>query len=277
MCLFSVPAPPTRVHRVRRGFFVAILALGGWQMWEIDDQIAIVRLASFTAQVDLLRPHKGVHGVRIQREPIVGAEVLQARTGDRPSDQDDELVDTYVRGADLVAVYASTAQPSIRAQIYWRAIWHDALEAAGVEIIASVHTSSLDSDPRMTIGSNLPDCEVWRLLDESESRFERVAAANAKPLLLDSQACLVLFRLSGAACSYVEMIHAADFTAAEIRASASGKERVRSKFRLFDEPLEKGVIRRGLACGMFVAREGDKEAAVECYRRFVQSAIPLTT
>ncbi len=253
--------------------------LGTWvsrHMWEIDDRTASMRLASLTAQVDLLRPCEGLHNVCVHGEPIAEARLLQARTGSRPTEQGDELVDNYVRGTDLVAVYASASQRSVNTQIYRRAIQHDAVDAAGVEIIASVQTSLLDSDPRMTIGSTLPRCDVWRLLDESESRFERVDTADAKPFVLESGAGLFLFRMPGTRCSYIEMIHPADFTATEIRACASSREGVCSEFRLFDEPLERGVIRRGRVRGMFLECEGDEKAAVECYRRFVESAAPLT-
>jgi len=202
--------------------------------------------------------------------------MLQIRRGDESSDQSNEPLDSYVRGTDLVAVYASTAERDLVADIYWRAIQYDAVGAVGVEIIASVETSLLDSDPRMTVGSALPDCDILRLSDERESRFAPVAATYGEPFGPESGAGVFLFRLPGTTRSYVEMIHPADFTTAEIQASASGTERICSKFRLFNEPLEKGVIRRARVCGVWLARQGDENFAVECYRHFVQSAAPLT-
>ncbi len=245
-------------------------------MWELDDRAASVQLAGLTAQVNLHEPHKGLHNVVAHGESMPCAGVLQTRIGDKPSGWNDELVDSYVRGADLVAVYAPVAQRNINSEIYWRAIQYEDLETVGVEIIASVQTNLLDSDPRMTIGSTLPRCDISRLSDAIEPRFEHVTATDVKPLVLDSGVGLILFRLAGAAYSYIEMIHPADFSAAELRECTSDEERICSKFRIFDEPLEKGVIRRSRVCGMFLAREGDEQVAVECYRRFVDSAVPLT-
>lgn len=245
-------------------------------MWELDDRTASVHLAGLTAQVNLREPNEGLHNIVVRKEPMPNVAVLQTRIGDEPSGWNDELVDTYVRGADLVAAYAPAPQRNISSQIYWRAIQYDDLEAVGVETIVSVQTDLLDSDPRMTIGSTIPCCDVTRLSDDKEARFELVTAADVNPSVVDSGVGPLLFRLADATYSYVEMIHPADFSAAEIRECTADNERVCSKFRVFNEPLEKGVIRRSRVCGAFIAREGDEQVAVECYRRFVESAVPLT-
>jgi hypothetical protein len=72
------------------------------------------------------------------------------------------------------------------------------------------------------------------------------------------------------------MIHAADFTTAEITKQLAAGLGIRSAFRLFDERLEKGVIRQARLRGVFVPRQGDQQAAIECYHHFVRSAVPLT-
>jgi len=245
-------------------------------MWQVHRNTASIRVGTVTAQLNLQRPHEGLHGIRVDGEAIPDVRVLQTRAGDVPTGQDEQLVDGYVRGTDLVAVYAQTAQRNVCAQIYWRVIQLDSVGAAGVEIIASVHTSLLDSDPRIAVGSTLPGCDVWRLLDEMDSRYERVELAELEPFVLDSGAGLFLFRLPDSACSYAEMIHPADFTTGKIRKDSSKGPLVRSEFRLFDEPLEKGVIRRSRVRGVFLPGEEDEKAAIECYRDFVKSAIPLT-
>lgn len=245
-------------------------------MWEMDDRTANVRLAGLSAQVDLSRPHEGIHNVEIRAQTALDAAVLQTQLGDQSPERGYELVDSYVRGVDLVASYVSIPQRSINPQIYWRAVCHQDVEAVGVEILVSIQTSLLDSEPSMAVGSVLPRSDVWRLLDAQESCFEHLTMAGVNPCVIGRRPGMFLFRLAGMDCSYVEMIHPADFSVAEVRTDAPGEGRIRSTFQLFNEPLEKGVIRRGRVCGMFLARDGDERTAAECYRRFVQSAVPLT-
>jgi len=245
-------------------------------MWQVDGSKASIRVGNVAAQLNLQRPHEGLHDIRVDGEAIPEARVLEARTGDIPSGQDEQLVDGYVRGTDLVAVYAQTAQRNVCAQIYWRVIQLDSVGAAGVEIITSVQTNLLDSEPRIAVGSTLPCCGARRLSDEKDSHCERVALSEVEPFVLDSGAGLLLFRLPNSACSYAEMIHPADFTTGKIRRDSSMGRQVRSHFRLFDEPLEKGVIRRSRVRGIFLPSEQDEKAAIQCYRNFVNSAAPLT-
>ena len=245
-------------------------------MWQVHRSTASIRVGTVAASLNLQRPHEGLHSIRVDGEAIPDARVLETRAGDVPWGQDEQLVDAYVRGADLVAIYAQTAQRNVCAQVYWRVIQLDSVGAAGVEIIASVHTSLLDSDPRIAVGSTLPCCEVLRFCDEKDSRFERVELSEVEPFVLDSGAGLFLFRLPDSGCSYAEMIHPADFTTGRIRRDSSEGNRVCSDLRLFDEPLEKGVIRRSRVRGVFLPSEEDEKSAIQCYRYFVRSAIPLT-
>jgi len=247
-------------------------------MWRLEGGTAGLDIAWLAGEVNLLQPQEGLKSIRIDGEPIGNASVLQVRTRDADSDEYRRLEDGYVRGTDLVALYAQTERWSVSPQIHWRAVRQDAVQSVGVELIASVQTSLLESDPSAVIGSTLPASDVWWLADQEESRFQPVALADTGSFAVESGAGagLFLFRLPNGSRSYVEMIHAADFITAEVTKQVTADGGIRSAFRLFDERLEKGVIRQARLRGVFVPRDGDQQAAVECYRHFVQSAVPLT-
>ncbi len=247
-------------------------------MWRLEGGTADLGLAWLAAAVNVLRPQDGLQNIRIDEKPIGDASILQVRMRDVDSDEDERPTECYVRGADLVAQYAQTERANVSPQIYWRAVRLEAERSVGVELITSVQSSLLDSDPSVAIGSTLPASDVWWLADPKEPRFERAALADTESLEVasDAAAGLFLFRLRSIAHSYVEMIRTADFTKAEVTKHAGADGEIRSAFRIFDERLEKGVIRQARLRGVFVPREGDQQAAVECYHRFVRSAVPLT-
>ena len=66
-------------------------------------------------------------------------------------------VETYVRGTDLVTTHPATTERPTRVQLYWRR-WHDvpASISAVLELIVSVQTHLLDSDPTVVIESRVP-------------------------------------------------------------------------------------------------------------------------
>jgi len=87
---------------------------------------------------------------------------------------------------------------------------------------------------------------------------------------------LFLYRLDAGYGSYLEMVHPADFFKAYFERSCEG-DVLRSRFELFEERLEKGVLRRARASGLLLRHGQDAESAArECYRRWLASAAPLT-
>jgi hypothetical protein len=274
-CASSLFRPRRLATTACGGVFLSRYQLGR-RMWRLEGGTAHLDIAWLAAEVNLVRPQEGLRNICIDGEPIGNAGILQVRTPEVDPDDSWRLAEGYVRGADLVASYAQTGQWNVRPQIYWRAVRQDDERAVGVELIASVQTSLQDSDPSTVIGSTLPSSDVWQLTDQEESRFEPVALADAESFVVESGAAagLFLFRLPDVSLSYVEMIHAADFITAEVAKQAD--RGIRSAFRLFDERLEKGVIRRARLRGVFVPRESDQQDAVESYHHFVRSAVPLT-
>jgi hypothetical protein len=175
-----------------------------------------------------------------------------------------ELVDSFVRGSDLVASYARTPPLTVAPQIYWRASFHESLSAVGIEIVLSMHTDLLDSQPFSTINSIGFDCELFHAEELDSPSFGQLTETQA-PARFDadhSSQNLFVLRNRRLGISYAEMVHPGDFVAAEIdfRGEKFGSYQIHSLF--FPERLEKGVIRRGRICGWFLPAENDLQNAV---------------
>ena len=146
-----------------------------------------------------------------------------------------------------------------------------------MELVVSVQTDLLDSDPELTITSSLPATDVRRLLAADGSQFATVAA-DARPGARDftSPPGCFLFRISPQT-SYLEMVHPSDFRQMAITSPTGTAEKLFGvQTRLFAERLEKGVILRSRLRGWFLAREADETAAVQLYREFCATEPPLT-
>ncbi len=205
---------------------------------------------------------------RVQIEGGVVSFRLDAWQG-RPQDRFDvfvlgaplaqwKLEEAYVRGSDLVATYAKTPPYHVAPQAYWRATWIAEWEAVKLELVLSVQTDLLDSQPRCTI----------------ESGGQAPTSAGAG----DAAPQLYVLRNEQAGFSYAELVHPMDFVAASIDAdlgTTGGIFSVRST--LFPERLEKGVIRRARVGGWFLPLENDLAAAAALAQAFVGEPLPLTT
>jgi hypothetical protein len=69
----------------------------------------------------------------------------------------------YVRGADLVVSYRMSKTPAICWQVYWRELACEDNAIGGIELILSVETDLLDSDPRLWVGSRVPAVELLQI------------------------------------------------------------------------------------------------------------------
>ncbi|MCY2988170.1 MAG: hypothetical protein NTY19_09945 [Planctomycetota bacterium] len=247
-------------------------------MWRTEGNTARLSIEPLSAKLNQLRLAQGVFELRFGDRLMEGARILQVRASVAALDRDERLLDSYVRGNDLIACYAPWPQREVGPQLCWRCIDQADLAAVGLELIISVQTDLLDTDPGLTIGSEVPQGTVWRLVAADKPQFERITFPD-EPLASypTRQPAVLLYRPADVGCSFVEMIHPSDFAGAVLAAPPQGAGGYFSSFRLFDERLEKGVIRRGRLQGLFVARDGDQETAWNCYRRFAASEIPLTT
>ncbi|MCG8584067.1 MAG: hypothetical protein MI757_05085, partial [Pirellulales bacterium] len=170
-------------------------------------------------------------------------------------------VDFYSRGRDLVATYRENAGQQRRLQVYWRALEasHTETQIAVLELVVSVQTDLLDSNPAMYVASRFPtgeivgECEVGSA--ENDQHFVLVRPAT-QPL------------------SIMQAVHPSDRIGdAELEADDTGTV---VRHPLFAEQLEKGVIRRARARVAILPRERDLQLALDCFDAFAASEPVLT-
>lgn len=272
-------------------------------MWRIQQTQAILNAPGLTASVDLRRPDDGITNVRHGEMPASGARLLQIRP--RRGAHRAALLDAYVRGPDLVASYRPASSESLAIQVYWRFIAFRDLDAVGLELIVSVQTDLLDDDPCSTVGSELPCGELRQAIRSDPVGFASVdlpaeletstrrqmgiglflyrpdATRTAPPSENLSEANLPAgahpTHTNSRRASALEMVHPADFAAGEfMRRGGSGL--VQSQFALFEERLEKGVIRRARMAAVLLACDArdDEPVADQCYRRWLTTETPLS-
>ena len=244
-------------------------------MWRIDHTQASLSVPKLSASINLGRPDSGLMDIVWQGSPIPGARLLQVH---RPrAEAVQQLVDAYVRGPDLIAAYESRLGGAVAMQLAWRfRDWAD-LGLAGLELIVSVQTDLLDDDPELALASELPCCEVWQAGDSQATTLRRAGGSEPDSRGPCLGAGLFAYRFTNSPGSYLEMLQPTDLGRADCEpGTAPGT--VRSRWRLFEERLEKGVIRRARACGLLCLHSPPDDAvAGECYRRWLASETPLST
>lgn len=250
-------------------------------MWSLTGSIAQLRVAGLQAQLDVRRPRRGLHAiaVRIAGEwtPVVALpQLLQLTLAGREGGAD-RLLDSYVRTVDLVATYAPHAGHDVQSQVYWRGLECPAASAWGVELLLSVQTDLLNSDPSSVIATDVSAQEIWTT--RGDDAWER---CDLRPPAAPGQEVAArhgsfLFRLAEIPVSYLEMVHPSDLDRATISLASDDGSRAKSSLRLFPDAMEKGVIRRGRVRGLFLPRADDLLAATALRREFVAAEPPLTT
>jgi len=187
-----------------------------------------------------------------------------------------DVAERYVRGRDFIASCRPAGQHRIAPQIYWRASFQAALNAARIELVISAQTDLLYSGPAWSISSFVRDSVLFYANISAEPSFIEISQAGhnfVKPA--ESAAHLFVFRVPALGISYAQMVHPSDFASADI--DLDGMQPLVLNTTLFPERLEKGVIRRGRICGWFMPAENDLTTAVQLAREFVDEPLPLTT
>jgi hypothetical protein len=184
------------------------------------------------------------------------------------------ITECYVRGDDFVVSCERPGPLTLVPQFYWRARQHESHKAVSIELILSMRTDLLDSEPETRVETLVRTGEALVALRPQVKCFRPATPATLKRSdLAAGEVPAFLFRQSGV--SYFQMVHPDDFFAVELRLWR--KRHPRLTTTLFPERLEKGVIRRALVCGWFLPAENDLEVAVELAREFIDEPLPLTT
>jgi hypothetical protein len=194
-------------------------------------------------------------------------------------------VDIVARGSDLIATYSETAEYPFRAQIYWRYLppgsttpnARTSQVIAVLELILSVQTRLLDSDPTSIVETDLKATQASRLVDAPSGRVDGLPIA-ASPVVFEpvtGSGCFQ-FRLADAPLVYAEMIHPADFHRSTIKPRAGNESSLCLSHQLFPRRLEKGVILRSRIRSFFTPAETDPATFADAYEEFAASGPPLT-
>lgn len=234
------------------------------ELWRMEDSTARLCAPNLSGKVLLGTPSAGI-GQLVRGDVSLDGYVLGVSAGESDPPQD-----TFVRTADLVAVYAVVGPPSFNWQVYWRASAKDE-SAVVVDAILSLQTSLLESFPRVTTQSQLTADEVWLVGPDGKSR--QLDAESSGQVPSDNHDCVVL-RSSVGNWSYAEMTHPLDRGTWQLARSPDGKTKIERT--LGGDFMEKGVIRRLRVRGAFLPREDDLEQAAQLFTELAAETPPLT-
>jgi hypothetical protein len=246
-------------------------------MWELHDTGARLESAELSGSLDVAQISAGFSKVLFRQQNLAGLQILQVMLPENDGVEPPGLVDVYSRGTDLIATYRLPGSTASEVQIYWRFVREPDLGLAGLELIVSVRTDVLYSDPRLQVGNQLPSDSAVRLADATQGRFDDLEipeAAHGETRARDS-AQAVLYALNDGRTGLLEIAHGADI--AQTRIDRIDAHRFRSSYDLFEDHIEKGVIRRARMRSMVLPHDNVRGAAVECFRRFADAAVPLAT
>jgi len=162
-------------------------------------------------------------------------------------------------GATLRAAFSATERFPVDMQIAWHLLDLGSAVLA-LDVVVSVETRQLDVVPRVLLSTRIGDADV--VLPANREKPE------GRPKTYR------LCRRRDAGPSYAEMIHPTDFHSF---ATLPDRESTGVLFRhtLFTSSLEKGVILRARLRGLLLPREDDEATADACFRRFLDTPLPL--
>ncbi|HUE71051.1 MAG TPA: hypothetical protein VMP01_09195 [Pirellulaceae bacterium] len=243
-------------------------------MWTLSENLALLSLGPLNVQIDLTHVERGLDEIRIAGHGWENARLLSVRLPSRTSEEPLAPLESYVRGTDLVAIYPSLPPYTIQSQIYWRARQQPSLSAIGVELIVSVQTSQLYSEPQTPIWSTIPDALgalIWMPGDQPRTFVPTPLPRTLSAARGDHG--IVACGIPGTNQVYVEMIHPSDLDAMNVEAADGG---VRVSAEVFQEHLEKGVIRRARVCGWLVPAADWQRRAWSLYESYRLEHPPLT-
>lgn len=209
-----------------------------------------------TAWLDLAHPEAGLTVAPPGSGPQPGPRAAPPHDDDRHDDRllgldlrgPARLVDHWIRGTDLTAIYEPGDGRSLRATALWRALGAELDMPAGLrawEVIVSAQTALLHADAGLAVACDLRAAQVaWGTLGAQghvgRTGWSAIASERWAP-----HARAVLVRRGGtaaaAATSVVVVVHADDGLGISVRPAG---ERARIECRLFGDALEKGVLMR---------------------------------
>lgn len=243
-------------------------------MWKLDGTDATLEIAGTLTRVDVAMP---AHGFLSSASNGRFMQLLPAELG---AGKTLKLADAYVRGSDLVALYEPLPSHQVQPQVYWRGREDAERGGVGVEMIVSMQTSLLDSNPETVVATGMPTGAIWGPAERDANPLEPLEVPRF-PLTIAAEdgthrPGLMVFQPRDTPFAYVEMVHPADFVMTKVELNPWVESWMTT--RLFTERLEKGVIRRARIAGWHLPRKSDVlGSAWDLYTQFAAEPLPLTT
>lgn len=242
--------------------------------WKQEPNRNIAKLQSlderFVMPVDAEWPNRGISELVLDGKRFDTCKFLQLHFPGKTASAPEPVAEAYIRGDDFVVTYTQPPERTIRPQVYWRSLQFGD-STFGVQVILSTQTDQLASEPESSVVSVFRQADVFSVNAENLQPIERSNAAQRDP-----DFCTFLIRPhSIPEWSFVQIISPTDLSDSFVRNTADGNLEI--GFHLFRHELEKGVIRRGQVCGVFLPRHNDQQSATEIYEQLRDWRPPLTT
>ncbi|MDP7017847.1 MAG: hypothetical protein QGG36_18725 [Pirellulaceae bacterium] len=223
-------------------------------VWQVNADNATVVENGFCWAVELKHPS---HGIRLSGNGQEQAGILRLQLPGAVGEE--RILDSYVRGSDLLIQYDQADDRDVLPHIYWRH-W-PAPGGHGVQMIVSMQTDRLASHPRSVVTTALDGpvraysarTDTWRGCDEwgPSDRAETFLSEHS-------------------AGSLGVMVHESDYGSCQV-----SDDRV--QYELFSDSLEKGVIRRCRLAAVWFPGDLSTARAADAYDAFANADLPLTT
>lgn len=259
-------------------------------IWQLEADSAMLATASLAATVDLAHPAMGLHNLAINGQRFESTNIFQLNP---PGANAWEIEDCYCRGHDLIVTYAPSKEHPLRTQLIWRVGGADNPLGSGdsIELIVSVQTDSLGTDPQLCVESTITSIETLRYVESAGPTFALVGGDDDVANHPVSNGYLI--RMSDAPDRIAHFVHPDDYRGGSLSSQQTPQgTNCRIAHPLFAGDLEKGVILRGrLAVFFFTSGDAMENAAVEdtaaedpaiknaigAYRQFITQPLPLAT
>jgi hypothetical protein len=243
--------------------------------WTLFRHAAKLTGCNLNALVNFERPDAGIRAVSASSGEG-DFRLLSISASDHGREWPAKVVDTYSRGNDMVVAYAGTESWPFSPQIYWTVETNEVEGRAihALSLVVSIQTDQLDTHPRIDVRSSLPTDEVLLVSVAGDELLVDSHADGESQIDPQANACSQVWRLPGGEWSYAEIMPTSDFHRLSVERSDGTCS---SRWELFSEFLEKGVIRRARLQAMFVPRENDVRLVGESCRAIDSRPLPLTT